>query len=274
VESLTVDSKGNLYIGGRNARDDAFVRVVRKDTGIISTVARGGAPDPAFGVKTLQANLSDPKGIVVLPDGTVLVSADGFNTIVELNGTTAKFAGDPSRKTFSGDGGLASDAGFNLPGSLAVDAKGNVFVADYFNHRVRRIDAQTHIVTTVAGNGSEISSGDGGAATAAGVPYPYAIAADAAGNLFIVENGQFKVRRVDAVTGVITTVAGTGVFGSSGDGGPAIQAEISPTGVAVDEVGNLYITDMAHNLIRRVDPSGRIITIAGNGLPHRKAVIE
>jgi trimeric autotransporter adhesin len=273
VYSLALDSSNNLYIGGTNARDDAFVRIVHSATGRIATLARGGFPHPAIGINTLQANLSDPQGIVVLPDTTVLVSASEFNVIVELGGTTKAFAGDSTRKTFSGDGGLSSEAGFDLPGALAVDDKGNVFLADYYNHRIRRIDARTHVVDTVAGNGSNTSSGNGGRAIAAGVPYPGAIAVDAAGDVFVIENGQFMVRRIDAVTGVITTVAGTGHDGFSGDGGTATNADINPAGVAVHG-GNLYISDIEHNRIRRVDAAGIISTIAGNGLPHRKASIE
>lgn len=129
-------------------------------------------------------------------------------------------------------------------------------------------------MTTVAGNGTDISSGDGQVAPAAGVQFPSAVAADSAGNVFIVENGAFTVRRVDANTGVIQTVAGTGREGFSGDGGPAIQADISPAGIAVDQHGNLYISDIEHNRIRRVNATGTISTVAGNGLPHRKTHIE
>jgi DNA-binding beta-propeller fold protein YncE len=158
---------------------------------------------------------------------------------------------------------------------MAIDPSGNVFVADYFNHRIRRIDGQTGIVTTVAGNGSGVSSGEGQAAIDAGVPYPYALAVDSLGNLFIIENGTFKVRKVDANSGIIRTVAGTGHDGFSGDGGLATDADMNPVGIALDRQGNLYISDMVHNRIRRVDgETGVISTVAGNGLPRRKSHIE
>jgi len=274
IYSLAVDSLDNLYIGGRNGRDGAFVRLVNGSTGKIVTLANGRWMNPAVGVEALDANLSDPKGIAVLPNSKALVSADEHYVIVSLERITEPFAGEADRKGFSGDGGDALKARFDTPGSLAVDGNGNVFVADYFNHRVRRIDAHTHIVTSVAGDGSSVFSGDGGKATAAGVPYPLAIAVDPSGNLYIVENGQFKVRRVDAGTGMMSTVAGSGHQGFSGDGGPATKADMNPAGIAADGKGNLYIADMENNRIRRVDSSGVIITIAGNGLPHRKSVIE
>jgi sugar lactone lactonase YvrE len=275
VDSIAIDARDNVYIGGRNAKDGAFVRVIHGETGKIETLARGGFPGSALGVRSSDANLSDPKGIVITQEGKVLVSADESQIIVELGKRTRLVAGTDGRKGFSGDGGLAAVAQFDRPGALAVDGKGNVFVADYFNHRVRRIDVRTGVITTVAGNGTNISSGDGHVATSAGVGYPYALTVDSVGNIFIVENGAFTVRRVDANTGVIRTIAGTGREGFSGDGGPATQANISPVGVAVDQHGNLYISDMEHNRIRLVNgATGIISTIAGNGLPQRKIIIE
>jgi sugar lactone lactonase YvrE len=97
---------------------------------------------------------------------------------------------------------------------------------------------------------------------------------DTFGNLYVIENGQFKVRRVDAYSGIITTVAGTGLAGFSGDVGAATKTDINPSGIAADGKGNLYISDIESNRIRRVDPSGTITTVAGNGLPHRRPVME
>jgi streptogramin lyase len=264
-----------VYIGGRNAKDGAFVRVIHADTGRIETLARGSFPGAAVNTKSSDANLSDPKGIVVTRDDRVLVSADETHVVVELGKATQLVAGTEGQKGFAGDGGPASNARFDLPGAMAIDGEGNVFVADYFNHRVRRIDARTGIITSIAGNGSEVSSGNGQLATAAGVQYPFALAVDSVGNLFIIENGTFKVQRVDARTGVIRAFAGTGRDGFSGDGGPATDADMNPVGLAVDEHGNLYISDTEHNRIRRVDgATGIISTVAGNGFPHRKVVVE
>lgn len=275
VYSIAADKNRNLYIAGRNARDGAFIRIVHADSGRIETLARGEFPGPALGVKPSEANLSDPKGIVITPEGKVLVSADESHVVVEFGRTVRLVAGTEGQKGFSGDGGPASLARFDLPGAMAIDGQGNVFVADYFNHRIRRIDGQTGVVTTVAGNGSGVSSGEGQAATDAGVPHPYALAVDSQGDLFIIENGTFKVRRVDAKSGTIRTVAGTGRNGFSGDGGPATDADMNPVGLAVDRRGNLYISDIDHNRIRRVDgATGIISTVAGNGLPHRKIIIE
>jgi NHL repeat-containing protein len=275
VYSIAPDRNQNLYIAGRNARDGAFVRIVRGDSGRIETLARGESPAPTLGVRPSEANFSDPKGIAVTPEGRLLVSADESHIVVEFGKTVRLVAGIEHEKGFSGDGGPATLARFDLPGAMAIDSRGNVFVADYFNHRIRRIEAQTGIVTTVAGNGSGVSSGEGQAAVDAGVPYPYALAADSQGNLFIIENGTFKVRKVDAKSGVIRTVAGTGHDGFSGDGGPATGADMNPVGIAVDRQGNLYIADMEHNRIRFVDGgTGIISTVAGNGSPRRKEHVE
>lgn len=168
---------------------------------------------------------------------------------------------------FSGDGGPAASASFYNPVDVAVDGAGTVYVADASNNRVRKIAAGSGIVTTVAGNGSLAFGGDGGPATAASLWYPSAIALDSAGNLFIAEVNNDRVRRVDAQTGIITTVAGNGVNGFAGDGGPATSASLYyPYGVAVDSQGNLFIADLNNERVRRVDAAtGTITTVAGNG---------
>jgi DNA-binding beta-propeller fold protein YncE len=135
------------------------------------------------------------------------------------------------------------NADFSLPGALAIDSDRNLYVADYFGNRVFRIDPVQAKVSVVAGNGGKASSGDGGPAVEAGIPYPSAIALDHEKNLYIVQNGGGKVRKVDAKTGVISTIAGTGKLGFSGDGGPAQNADMNPAGIAVDQEGNLYVAD-------------------------------
>jgi sugar lactone lactonase YvrE len=147
---------------------------------------------------------------------------------------------------------------------VAVDGAGNLFIADLGNRRVRKV-SRDGIITTVAGNGTSHSSGDGGPAISAGLDHPTAVAVDSAGNLFIGSGyyGDALIRKVSA-SGIITTVAGKGTGGSSGDGGPAITARLSlPLGVAADRAGNLFIADF--NRIRRVSPDGIITTVAGNG---------
>jgi len=176
---------------------------------------------------------------------------------------------------FSGDGGPAGRAELRLPAGLAIDASDNLFIADRVNHRIRRVDARTGIITTVAGNSVcpkasvciEGFSGDGGRATAAELKNPGGLAVDADGNLFIADTGNNRIRRVDHATGIITTVAGKSTAGFSNDGKPATGAELhGPEGVAVDSSGNLFIADTGNNRVRRVDKStGVINTVAGNG---------
>ena len=176
---------------------------------------------------------------------------------------------------FSGDGGLATLAQLNTPGAIALDGAGNLYIADGGNHRVRKVDAQTGIITTVAGTGVEGFSGDGGLATQARLNIPESgtlvrgggLAADGAGNLYITDGGNHRVRKVDAQTGIITTVAGTGAYGDSGDGGPATRARLrGPGGLAVDGAGNLYIADSGNNRVRKVDAATQVITaVAGTG---------
>jgi trimeric autotransporter adhesin len=278
VESMAVDSKGDIYFGGLNARDGAFIRKVDGSTNTISTVA--GRPSPSTpitpeGVPLLQADVRDPKGMVITKSGNLIVSIDMSYLLAELAGGDAKRVAGRGQKGYSGDDGLAIDATFDLPSFLTSDANGNLFVADYFNHRIRRIDAKSHVVTTVAGNGSTQSSGDNGPAVEAGVRYPFGMAVDSEGNLYVIENGAGTIRRVDSKTGSIHTIAGTGRQGFSGDGGPATKAQIEPAALALDSLGNLYFSDVENNRIRKIDAhTGIISTVVGNGLPKRKIIIE
>jgi sugar lactone lactonase YvrE len=164
---------------------------------------------------------------------------------------------------YTGDAGPATGAELNYPIGVAFDASGDLYIADAENNRVCRVD-KAGIITTLAGNGTQGYTGDGGPAALAELNYPMGVAFDASGNLYIVDTGNNRVRKVD-MTGVITTVAGTGAQGYSSDG-PAISAELNqPTGVAVDNTGNLYIADNQNFCIRKVDMTGIITTVAGNG---------
>ena len=165
---------------------------------------------------------------------------------------------------YSGDGGAATAAELGGPSDVAIDGLGNLYIADTSNHRIRRVDP-SGTITTVAGTGTGGYSGDGGAATAANLFFPYSVAVDGAGNLYIADTYNQRIRRVDT-TGDITTVAGVGTLGYSGDGSAATAAQLHyPHGVAIDELGNVYIADTYNNRIRRVDTSGMITTVAGVG---------
>jgi sugar lactone lactonase YvrE len=171
----------------------------------------------------------------------------------------------PQKGSFSGDNGPATDARLNGPIGLAADALGNLFIADGYNHRVRKV-TPNGIITTVAGTGTAGFSGDGGKAADARLNGPVGLAVDSAGSLFITEWGGNRVRKVTP-DGMITTVAGTGTAGFSGDGGPAISARLNgPTGGVVDSAGNLFVADFRNARVRKVEAgTGTITTVAGNG---------
>jgi streptogramin lyase len=176
------------------------------------------------------------------------------------------------RRGFTGDGGPSVEASFSGLMGVAVNATGDIFVADFNNCRIRKIDSQTRLVSTVAGSGDCRSQGDDGPAKNADLSYPSAITCDKEGNLFFVEES-FRIRRIDK-HGIISTYAGTGERGFSGDGGIATNARFEhPSGLAVDGKGNLYIADYLSNRIRRVDAVTRVITtVAGDGSPKRNEV--
>lgn len=173
---------------------------------------------------------------------------------------------------YHGDGGSALAASLSNPRGVTVDAAGNIYISDSTNNRVRKVDAATGVITTLAGNGIRDFSGDGGPATKASLAFPMGLAVDREGNLFIADARNHRIRRVDAKTGIITTVAGQGIRGLGGDNGPALSALMAyPTAVAVDEEGNLYIADSENGGIRRVDRKTGIITsVVGEGTPGAK----
>jgi sugar lactone lactonase YvrE len=165
---------------------------------------------------------------------------------------------------FSGDNGPATSARFSTPNGVAVDAKGNIYIADLFNDRIRKVDTDG-IITTFAGRFGGTFGGDGGPATEAGLFDPAGVAVDAAGNVYIADMDNFRIRKVDT-SGKISTVAGNGSFGFTGDNVPATQTALSsPTAVAVDAAGNLYIADLFNSRVRKVNPQGIITTAAGTG---------
>jgi hypothetical protein len=234
--------------------------------GILTIVAgNGSSGSSGDGGPATDAEIGNPDGVAVDAAGNLYITDVLHERIrkVDTQGIITTVAGNGSLGS-GGDGGPATDAELNGPQEVAVDAAGNLYIADSYNNRVRKVDIQG-IITTVAGTGASGFSGDGGPAVSAVLNRPVAVSADKAGNFYITDWGNFRVRKVDT-RGIITTVAGTGVNGFSGDGGPAISADLGIMGsLALDAAGNLYIGDWSNFRIRRVDVNGSITTVAGIG---------
>ena len=216
-----------------------------------------------------KAELDYPYG-VALDSGGDLFIADTFNNVIrEVNATTHIITTVAGNGTvgFSGDGGLATSAEFYYPTGVAVDSSGNLFIADINNNRVREVTASTKDISTYAGNGNQGYSGDGGAATGAALYWPSDVAVDANDDVYIADYGNSRIREVTAGTKDISTVAGNGTAGYSGDGGPATSAELnSPFGIALDAAGDLFIADTGNSSIREVAAATQAITtVAGDG---------
>jgi len=173
-------------------------------------------------------------------------------------------------KRFTGDGGPALKALLNFPTAIAVDQDGHLYIADTMNHRVRRVDAKTGLISTLAGVGQPRFSGDGGPSVNAGLNEPAALAVHGT-RVYIADQSNNRVRMIDVATEIITTVAGTGLAGYNGDGMPATEASLAgPSGLAVGADGTLYIADTFNGRIRGVDPTtGMISTVAGDGGDYR-----
>jgi hypothetical protein len=261
---VAVDATGNLFIADTyNNR----IRSVAAATGIINTAVGGGSGGD--GAPATFALLATTYGVAADSSGNLFI-ADSWDSRIRRvdasTGTITTVAGNGTYG-FTGDGGPATSAGLSYPTGVAVDSSGNLLIADAFNQRIRRVDASTGTIATVAGDGTAAYSGDGEAATSASLNYPYSVAVDSSGNLFVADTHNNVIRRVDVLTGIITTVAGNGTAAYSGDGGIATSASLNtPWGVAVDNSDNLFVSDGINNRIRRVDAStGIITTVAGNG---------
>ena len=258
---IAIDSSGALYIA-----DASNLRIRKIAGGNISSVAGNGILSySGDGGAALAAQLNSPLGVAVDSSGNIYLSDTGNNVVRKISpdGVIVNFAGNGTAG-FGGDGGAATSAQLNGPQGLAVDASGNLYIADALNARVRKVSGGA--ISTVAGSGTPGFSGDGAAATAAQLNFPSAVAVDAAGNLYIADFSNNRIRKVSG--GTITTLAGNGNAGFSGDNGPAANAQINtPRGVAVDASNTVYIADTGNNLVRRVTAGGTITTIAGNGAP-------
>ena len=255
---VAVDSFGNIYIA-----DYLNSRIRKVDTfGIITTFA--GTSTAGFsgdGGPATAAEIRYPYAVVAAM-GNIYICDAGNNRVrkVDASGIITTIAGNGSTG-ITGDGGPATAAGIsNLLNDIAVDPSGNVYIS-YNSKDIRKVDI-SGIITTFAGSGTAGFCGDGGPATLACLHGTTGVYADAAGNVYIADGTNARIRKVDAM-GIITTIAGTGAGGFSGDGGPATAAEIGPSGIKGDNAGNLYICGAGR--VRKIDLSGIISTIAGNG---------
>jgi sugar lactone lactonase YvrE len=268
---VTLDATGNLYITDRTNRR---VRKVDAATGVISTVAgSGNVTYEGDGGLGTSAKVNSPRGLALDNLGNLYIADTGNHRIRKLEPSgliTTVAGGGPGN--FGGDGGAATAAALRNPAAVAVDTAGNLYIADSSNHRIRKVDAGTGVITTVAGNGTAGFGGDGGLATAANLSNPQGVAVDPHGNLYIGDYNNHRVRKVDP-SGIITTVAGNGTSAYAGDSGAGPLASLSqPAGLAVDGEGNLYIADSGNGKIRKVDPSGIITSVSGIGTSLNHAV--
>ncbi len=253
---IAVDAAGALYVA-----DVANSRIRKVSNGVITTVAGTGAlgfsgdngPAP-------RAQLNLAQGVAADAAGNLYIADTGNNRIRKVSsGVITSVVGNGARG-FSGDGGPATSGQLSQPVDVAVDSAGNLYIADIGNSHVRKVSNGT--ITTVAGNATSGISGDNNPASTVQLSFPTGVAVDPAGNLYIADVQAYRVRRV--TDGVITTVAGNGTPGFSGDNGAATSAQLSPSGVTLDAAGNLYVIDCGNNRIRKIS-NGIITTVAGNG---------
>jgi trimeric autotransporter adhesin len=263
AHGIAVGPGDNLYIAdSANNR----IRMVNRQ-GIISTVAGNGyCCYTGDRVPATSATLNSPLGVAATPGG--LYIADTFNDrvrFVDDSGIISTIAGGAGRG-YSGDGGPATSAMLNWPASVAVDVAGNLFIADRFNHRVRKV-ALDGSIQTVVGTGTANFTGDLGSGSAATVNTPSGLAVDGSGNLYIADTLNFRIRRLDS-SGVIRTIAGNGNYAFAGDGGQAYAAVLNhPLRAVLDTAGNILVVDSDNNRVRRITRDAIITTVAGSNAP-------
>lgn len=253
MQGVALDLAGNLYIA-----DVGNYRVRKVSTsGIITTVAGSGSPiSGGDGGPATSAGFMEPTGVAVDLFYNIYIADPSAARVrvVTANGTIKTYAGTGTNG-YSGDGGPASQAQLSVPIGLALDLQGNLYITEAGNvingPRIRKVDTLGNI-STVAGNGTIGLSGDGGPATAAQLGGNLqGVAVDHAGNIYIADYSNYRVRKVNTA-GIITTVAGTNQIGGGGDGGLAANATLQPTGLALDSSGNLYISDTTDSRVRKI----------------------
>ncbi|MGN6568054.1 MAG: T9SS type A sorting domain-containing protein [Flavipsychrobacter sp.] len=233
---------------------------------IITTIA--GSDSAGYsgdGGLATNARLNYPTGIRVDDSGNVFIADDDNNVIrkVDGKGFIRTIAGNHTGG-YKGDGGLATSSSIHFPGDISLDKKGNVYIVDSWNSVIRKV-SKSGIITTIAGCDTAGYSGDGGPAVLAKINIPSVMDIDARGNIYISDQKNGVIRKIDT-TGIITTIAGTpGILSYTGDGGPAIAARLGNTcGLRVDAIGNVYVADHDNNAVRKIDTAGVITTIAGS----------
>lgn len=262
--SVVVDNSGNIYF---TELTNCVVRkldvngIVTRIAGIPGNCSYSGDNGPAT-----SAKLNLPSGLAIDSQNNLYIADRDNHRIrkIDSNGIITTIAGN-GVEDFSGDGGQAISASFKQPREIEIDSNGNLYIVDWRNHRVRKIDTNG-VITTIAGTGESESTGDGGQAVTAEIDNPSGLTVDNNGNIYFSESSNNKIRKIDA-SGIISTYVGVGGFrGFSGDGDQAINAKLhDPTGLAIDNDGNLYFCDRFNHRIRKVDASGIISTIAGTG---------
>ena len=262
--AVAADAAGNVYIA--DFGNDRIRRV--SPDGVIETIAGSGerSPERADRVAAVELNIAQPYGIGLDGEDRVYVLIRGHHTIyrVEPDGMAARISGN-FRAGYAGDGGPAVDAQLRGPNDLYAGPDGTLYVADSGNHRIRAIGTDG-VIRHFAGDGEGGFSGDGGPATEARFAGLSALSADSAGNVYVADFNNHRIRKIDT-SGIITTIAGTGNLVFNGDGKPALESNFGePTGVATDTEGNLYIADQINNRIRAVTPDGIMHTVAGTGV--------
>jgi N-acetylneuraminic acid mutarotase len=237
---------------------------------IITVAGNGTAGYSGDGGPATSAELFGPSGVAVDHSGNVYIADYEYNCVRKVTASTGIIttaAGICNQGGYSGDGGPATSASLFGPIFIALDGAGNLYIADAFNQRIRKVTASTGIITTVAGDGTQGFSGDGALAIYAQLNQPWGIGVDNAGNIYFADQNNNRIRKVTASTGVISTIAGTGTASYTGDGGPATSADLDfPSGIAVDASGNVYILVNGGTIIRKVTAATGIIDFyAGNG---------